>query len=94
MYTQITQLVKNSPDAGDTSSVPGLVISPGEGIAFQLQYLWSFLVAQMVKNMTAVEETRAQFLDQEDPLQNKNGYTFQYFYSENPMGRGAWQAMI
>ena len=48
----------------------------------------------MVKNMTAVEETRAQFLDQEDPLQKKNGYSFQHFYLENPMGRGAWQAMI
>ena len=33
-YTLIAQLVKNSPDAGDTSSIPGLGRSPGEGIGY------------------------------------------------------------
>lgn len=30
--TLIAQLVQNSPDAGDTSSIPGLRKIPGEGI--------------------------------------------------------------
>ena len=29
---------------------------------------WSFLVAQMVKNLPATQETQVQFLVQEDPL--------------------------
>ena len=30
---------------------------------------WDSLVAQSVKNLLAVQETRVQFLDQEDPLE-------------------------
>ena len=93
-YTLIAQLVKNSPDAGDTSSIPGLGRSPGEGIGYWLQYSWVSLVAQMLKNLPAIEETWVRFLDQEDPLQKGNGYPLQHFYLENPVDRGAWQAMI
>jgi len=31
--------------------------------------LWASLVAQMVKNLPAVQETRVHFLSQEDPLE-------------------------
>ena len=31
--------------------------------------MWAFLVAQMVKNMPAMQETWVQFLGQEDPLE-------------------------
>ena len=39
---------------------------------------WSSLVAQMVKNLPAMQETWAQTLGQEDALEKKNGYPLQY----------------
>ena len=44
-------------NAGDSSSIPGLGSSPGEGIGYPLQYYWASLVAQMVKNLPAMQET-------------------------------------
>ena len=38
----------------DPSSIPGLGSSPGEGIGYQLQYSWAFLVAQTIKNLSAM----------------------------------------
>ena len=43
--------------AGDTSSIPGSGRSAGEGIGYPLQYSWASLVAQLVKNLPAVQET-------------------------------------
>ena len=56
-------------NAGDPSSIPGSGISPGEGIAYPLQYFRGSLVAQMVKNPPAMQETWVQSLGQEDPLE-------------------------
>ena len=36
-----------------------------------LFYLWASLVAQMVKNLPAMQETRVQSLDQEGPLEKE-----------------------
>ena len=47
---------KSACNAGDLGSVPGLGRSPGEGIGYPLQYLWTSLVAQMVKNLPAMKE--------------------------------------
>ena len=44
-------------NAGDSSSIPGLGSSPGEGIAYALQYSWASLEAQTVKNPPAMWET-------------------------------------
>ena len=44
-------------NAGDPSSILELGRSPGEGIGYQLQYSWASLVAQLVKNPTAMWET-------------------------------------
>ena len=44
-------------NAGDPSSIPGLGRSPGEGIGSQLQFSWGSLVAQLVKNRPAMQET-------------------------------------
>ena len=44
-------------NAGDPGSIPGLGKSPGEGIGYPLQYSWDSLVAQLVKNPPAVQET-------------------------------------
>ena len=35
------------------------------------QYQWASLVAQMVKNMSAMQETRVQSLYQDDPLEKE-----------------------
>ena len=37
--------------------IPGLGRSPGEGIGYPLQYSWASLVAQLVKNPPAMQET-------------------------------------
>ena len=37
-------------NAGDSSSFPGLGRSAREGIGYPLQYTWTSLVAQLVKN--------------------------------------------
>ena len=55
--------------AGDPSSIPGSGRPSGEGIGYPLQYPWASLVAQLVKNLPAMQETLVQFLDQKDPLQ-------------------------
>ena len=55
-------------NAGDLSSIPGLGRSPGEGKGYPLQYSWVSLVAQLVKNPSAMWETWVRSLSGEDPL--------------------------
>ena len=56
-------------NAGDPSSIPGSGRSPGEGIDYPFQCSWASLVAQLVKNLPAMQETWVQFLGWEDPLE-------------------------
>ena len=56
-------------NAGDLGSIPGSGRSPGEGIGYPLQYSWAPLVAQLVKNLPAMQETWVQSLGWEDPLE-------------------------
>ena len=56
-------------NAGDLSSIPGLGRSAGEGIGYPLQYSWASLVAQLVKNLPAIQETWVRSLGWEDPLE-------------------------
>ena len=44
-------------NAGDPSLIPGSGKSAGEGIGYPLQYSWASLVAQLVKNLPAMQET-------------------------------------
>ena len=44
-------------NAGDPSSIPGLGRSSVEGIGYPLQCSWASLVAQLVKNLTAMQKT-------------------------------------
>ena len=55
--------------AGDPGSIPGSGRSPGEGIGYPLQYSWVSLVAQLVKNPPAMQETWIRSLGWEDPLE-------------------------
>ena len=56
-------------NAGDSGSIPGLGRSTGEGIGHALWYSWAFLVAQLVKNPPALQETWVLFVDWEDPVE-------------------------
>ena len=56
-------------NAGDPGLIPGLGTSPGEGIGYPLQYSWASLLAQLVKNLSAMQETWVQSLGWEDPLE-------------------------
>ena len=56
-------------NAGDPSSIPGLGKSSGGGIVYPFQYSWASLVAQLVKNLSAMQETWVQSLGWEDPLE-------------------------
>ena len=56
-------------NAGDPGSTPGLGRYPGEGIGYPLQYSLASLVAQMVRNLPAMQETPVQSQGQEDLLE-------------------------
>ena len=56
-------------NAGDPSSIPGSGRSAGEGIGYPPQYSWDSLVAQLVKDPPAVQETWVRSLGQEEPLE-------------------------
>ena len=65
------QVVYNYYAPGNPGSIPGLGRSPGEGIAYPLQYSWASLVAQVGKNLPAMQETLVQFLGWEDLLEKR-----------------------
>ena len=50
--------------------------------------LWASLVAQMVKNLPAMQETHVQSLGREDPLEK--GIATHSSCLENPTDREAW----
>ena len=51
------------------------------------------LVAQLLKNLPAMQETLVQFLVGKIPWR-RTGYPLQYSGLENSMDRGAWQAIV
>ena len=55
-------------NARDPGLIPGSGRSAGEGIGYPLQCSWASLVAQLVKNLPAVQETWVLSLGLEDPL--------------------------
>ena len=56
-------------NAGDPGLIPGSGRSAGEGIGYPLQFWGASLVAQLIKNLPAIEETWVQSLGWEDPLE-------------------------
>ena len=58
---------------------------PWAGLLF-----WVSLVAQIVKDLPAMQETWVRYLDQEDPLEKGNGKPLQYSGLENSTDRRAW----
>ena len=53
-------------NAGDPALIPG---SGRSLIGYPLHYSWASLVAQLVKNLPAIQETQVQSLGWEDPLE-------------------------
>ena len=58
-------------NAGDPRLIPELGRSAEEGIGYPLQYSWASLVAQLVKNPPAMQETLVQSLSWEDHLEQR-----------------------
>ena len=61
---------------------------PGKGIGYQLQY---YLVAQILNNPPAMQETWVQFLGWEDFLEEGMATHSIILAWRIPMDRGAWQ---
>ena len=61
-------MVKNLPATQETP-VQFLGRSAGEGIGYPLQYSWASIVAQLVKNPSAMQETWVPSLGWDDPLE-------------------------
>ena len=81
-------------NAGDPSLIPGSGRCPGEAIGFPLQYSWAFLVAQTVKNPSAMWETWVQSLGWEDPLEEGMAIHSNTLAWRISMDRGAWLATV
>ena len=65
-------MVKNLPPKQvGPGSIPGLGRFPGEENGYPLQYSWAFLIAQLVENLPAIQETQVRFLYWEDPLEKE-----------------------
>ena len=54
----------------------------------------AFLVAQIVKNLPAMQKTWVRSLGKEDSPGGGHGNPLQYSSLENPMDRGAWWATV
>ena len=55
---------------------------------------WASLVAQTVKNLSAMQETQVQSPGGEDSPGEGNVNPLQYSCLENPMDRGTWWATV
>ena len=71
-FTQMMLVAKNCLPMQDMRAVgliPGLQRSLGEENGYPLQ--WVSLIAQLVNNLSAMQETRVQFLGREDPREKE-----------------------
>ena len=72
-------------NAEDPSLIPGWGRSTGEGTGYPLQYSWASLVAQLVRNLPAKQETWVGSRGWEDPLEKGKAT-----YSSIPAWRIPW----
>ena len=71
---------------------PGSGRFPREGTGYPLQYSWSFLVAQLVKNLLAMQLQWIRSLGWEVPLEEEMATRSSILAWRMPVDRGAWQA--
>ena len=81
-------------NAGDPGSISGSGRYPGEGRGYPIQCSWAFLMAQMVKNSHAMQETWVQSLSWEDPMEEGMATHSSILAWRIPMDRGAWWATV
>ena len=81
-------------NTGDHSLIPGSGQSPGKGIVYPLQYSWASLVAQMVKNLPAMQETWIPSLGWDNPLKKEMATHSSLLAWRIPMDRRAWRAPV
>ena len=81
-------------NVGNPSSIPGSGRSPGEGIAYPLQYSWASLVAQMAKNPLAMQESYILSLGWKDPLEEGMATHSSILAWRIPVDRGTWWAEV
>ena len=60
---------ESTRNVGDLDSIPWSGRSHGEGVDYPHQYSWASLVAQLVKNLHAMQETWVRSLGWENPLE-------------------------
>ena len=87
-------------NAGDLGSIPGSERSPGEGKGYPLQYsglenaiIVDFPIAQMVKNLPAMQEMGVWSLGQEDTLEKEMAIHSSILDWRIPWTE-AWQAIV
>ena len=81
-------------NAGDPGSIPGLGRSPRGGHGNLLQYLWTSLMPQMVKNLPAMQETWVRFLGWDNPLEEGMATHSSVLAWRISVDRGAWRATV
>ena len=81
-------------NAGDPGSIPGSGSSSGEGRGYPVQYSWASLVAQMVKNLPAMQGTWVQPLGWEDSLEEGMATHSSVATWRIPKDRDAWRATV
>ena len=87
---------ESTRNAGDLGSIPRLRRSAGEGIGYQLQYSWASLVAQLVKNLPAMQETWVRFLGPSHSLQQAHFWNWLFYVrlpKSNPLLKGSIQML-
>ena len=81
-------------NARDIGSISGSGRFPGKGIDDPLQYFWDSHMAQLVKNLPAMQETWAQSPGQKDTLEEGMATHSSILAQRIPTDRGAWQAIV
>ena len=72
-----------------------LVIASRVSFTSDAKFRGASLLAQLVNNLSAVQETWVQSLGWEDPLEKGTAsYLLQYSCLKNPTDRGVWQVAI
>ena len=69
MYTYSSDSKESACNGRDLGLIPGLGTFPGEGNSNSLQYSRASMVAQLVKDLPAMQETWVQSLGWKDPLE-------------------------
>ena len=72
-------------NAGGPGLIPGLGISPAEGIGYPFQYSWASLVAQLVKKSTCNVRDLSSIPGLGRSPGERKGYPLQYSCLENSM---------